>query len=345
MWATRGPDYSAELGERRRLPAPRSAIDPEYLAHHAILAANGHNTQPWRFEFSGSQVVIAPDMTRSTPVVDPDNHHLYASLGCAAENLMLAAAAAGSASATVFRPSADSAVVIDLVPAPVVSSPLHAAIAARQSTRADFDGRPLTPGQLSLLERAAEVEGCRAVIVADRPKMESVLELIVAANTAQVGNPAFVRELLDWMRFNASSAVAQGDGLYSACSGNPTLPTWLGNMVFPRVFTAKSENAKCVTQVRSSSGLAVIVSDRNDPMHWVQAGRSAQRFALKATALGLKVSFLNQPVEESDYRPRLAALLGLGDRRPDLVMRFGHGPSLPKSMRRPLADVMRVVAA
>jgi len=61
---------------------------------------------------------------------------------------------------------------------------------------------------------------------------------------------------------------------------------------------------------------------------------------LQATALGLKYAFVNQPVEVARLRRQLAAYLGLGARLPDLVVRFGAGPELPKSLRRPVAQVI-----
>ena len=88
--------------------------------------------------------------------------------------------------------------------------------------------------------------------------------------------------------------------------------------------------------MRSSSGVAVFVSQRDDRDHWVRAGRACQRFALQATALGLKHAFVNQPVEVASLRPELAALVGMPGRRPDIVMRFGYGPVLPFSARRPV---------
>lgn len=65
------------------------------LVRHATLAASSHNTQPWKFRREHSAITILPDWSRRCPVVDPDDHHLYASLGCAAENLLLAAQATG----------------------------------------------------------------------------------------------------------------------------------------------------------------------------------------------------------------------------------------------------------
>jgi len=49
----------------------------------------------------------------------------------------------------------------------------------------------------------------------------------------------------------------------------------------------------------------------------------------------LKYAFINQPVEVPNLRDELSSHLGLGGRRPDIIVRFGHGPELPKSLRRP----------
>ncbi len=39
-------------------------------------------------------------------------------------------------------------------------------------------------------------------------------------------------------------------------------------------------------------------------------------------------------------RPALAAALGLAGQRPELVVRFGRGPALPRSLRRPVESVL-----
>lgn len=337
--AGRGPSYQQASAPVRAEMEARSDADMLYLVHHAVLAANSHNTQPWLFGTGERHLEITPDRRRETPIVDPDHHHLFASLGCAAENLSLAALAAG-AQANIAFVSATAGLRVDLEKTRATPNPLFAAIRSRQCTRADYDGRASKPADLASLEQAAAVQGCRVMLITEKPVMANVLDLIIAANSAQIADEAFMRELKSWIRFNAASAVTSGDGLYSACGGNPSLPDWLGNALFERVVTAEGENAKCVSQIRSSAGLAIFVSDRNDPAHWVQAGRSYQRFALQATLLGLKHAFLNQPVEVAAFRSQLASLLGIGDKRPDLVVRFGYGPAMPMSMRRPIADVM-----
>jgi nitroreductase len=73
-------------------PEDRRALLQE-LVRYATLAPSSHNTQCWKFKLGGHAVSILPDLTRRCPAVDPDDHHLLASSGCAAENLVLAAEA------------------------------------------------------------------------------------------------------------------------------------------------------------------------------------------------------------------------------------------------------------
>jgi hypothetical protein len=74
--------------------------------------------------------------------------------------------------------------------------------------------------------------------------------------------------------------------------------------------------------------------------HWIEVGRCYERFALQATALGIRNAFLNQPVEVASVRSPFADAMGLAGQRPDLVVRFGRGPSLPRSLRRPVQAVL-----
>jgi hypothetical protein len=84
----------------------------------------------------------------------------------------------------------------------------------------------------------------------------------------------------------------------------------------------------------------VFVSERNDRPHWIASGRAYQRFALRATVLGIKHAFLNQAVEVPQVRARLAEHLALGERRPDLIVRFGYAETMPFSLRRPPSAVL-----
>ena len=72
---------------------PDEAATLKEIIRYATMAPSGHNTQCWRFRVGSRSIAIFPDLSRRTPVVDPDDHHLFVSLGCAIENLVQAARA------------------------------------------------------------------------------------------------------------------------------------------------------------------------------------------------------------------------------------------------------------
>lgn len=331
-------DYARGIaGLRAQLADPASLTE---LIRYSVLAANGHNTQPWLFRARPGQIAILRDPQRRTPVVDPDDHHVFVSLGAAAENLALASAARGQPGIVRFDQANGGAVLFDFAKGPAARSPLFDAIPHRQSTRAEYDDRVVSTADLAALVQAAAVPGVDLVLLTERARIDSLRDLIVTGNSAQMADPAFVRELKAWLRFNPREALRRGDGLYSVASGNPPLPDWLGPLAFDWLASVSSQNDAYARQVRSSAGLAVFVGAGADPASWVAVGQACQRFGLQATALGLKCAFMNQPVEVPQLRSELAALVGLPGRRPDLVMRFGHGPTLPWSPRRPVTAVL-----
>jgi hypothetical protein len=309
------------------------------LVRLATLAPSSHNTQCWRFAVEGKSLTIMPDLSRRCPAVDPDDHHLFVTLGCAAENLAHAALAQGLHAETRFD-ATRGAIVVPLTPTPAQATPLYQAIPARQCTRGDYDGQPLSNDELKLLERAGTSNGVRLLLLTERPAIERVLDHVVQGNTAQLADPTFVKELKTWIRFNSAAAVRTRDGLYSVSSGSPNIPSWIGNAAFGWFFTPTGENDKCSRQIRSSAGIAVFVGEAADRAHWVEVGQAYERFALQATALGIRNAFLNQPVEVAVVRTPFAEALGIAGQRPDLVVRFGRGPALPPSLRRPVDSVL-----
>jgi hypothetical protein len=332
--------YEDAMAKMRR-PIARSGLDNSGqlrdLVRQATLAASSHNTQPWKFTLAERSVTIRPDFTRRTPIVDPDDHHLFVSLGCATENLVHAALASGLHTDVLVREDAIDVAVDETTP---VRSPLFEAIPVRQCSRSIYDGHPLTVTELRALEDVARGDGVHAIVMTARPQIETVLDYVTRGNTAQIGDPAFVAELKAWVRFSEAEAVRTGDGLFSRTTGNPAVPRWLGTRLLGALLTPKSENDKCAKQLRSSAGVIVFVSDVNDRRHWIEAGRCYERLALQATALGIRTAFLNQPVEVAQLRSQLATWLNLGAQRPDLVVRFGRGPEMPRSLRRPIEQVL-----
>jgi len=324
--------YARAARDLWRLPKLNGGGFPaSALIHAATLAANGHNSQPWRFRVGARVIDILPDFSRRTPVVDPDDHHLFVSLGCALETLLQAGDGFGWAGTPEILP--EGAVRIAFSSVPARPNALFHAIPLRASTRAEYDGRPVDVATLRQLEAAVGKDvTLRWVLSAE--ERARLTDMIVAGNDAQLSEHAFMRELTDWIRFDAEEALARRDGLFTAASGNLTAPRWIGERLLPMVMTKKSEADRLRRWMTSSAGAAIFTGPAETPAGWIAVGRAFTRFALTATAAGLKLAFLNQPVEDVRTRRDMSAWMGEPTRRPDLVVRFGYGPDLPRALRR-----------
>ena len=314
------------------------------IARYATMAANSHNTQPWRIELEESAISFLPDEERKCPSVDPDDHHLFISLGCAAENAVQTAAAFGLKSDLNFNKESH-VLRVEFSPRPEVpetqvSNALFEAIPERQSTRADFDGVQLTDVEWVVLRESISHPRVQVMFFSSEEEMEEVLKFVVEGNRSQMKDSGFVAELRSWIRMSYADAIAKGDGLFGKVSGNPALPDWLGKRLFDLMFNESTETKKYEKQVRSSAGIAVFIGGSESPASWVEVGRCFEHFALLTTSMGILHSHLNQPVEVPDVRRKFADFLGIGSQRPDLVIRFGKGQPMLKSLRRPLEEVI-----
>lgn len=335
-----GQTYTELARTLRRLPVPGSGDAKRALVQAATLAASSHNTQPWIFRLTSKGIVIEPDLSRRCEVVDPDDSHLFKSLGCAAENIVAAAPA--------YRLSADVQIADD-GRIGIELSPLGAAgdsrilevIAERQCTKTPYDGRPLAVAKSAELELAGTGNCVRVELIDDPVQMEAILELVNEGNRTQLSDPEFRRELIEWIRVNDSTAVESGDGLSGRVSGQPQLPTWLARPLMPFVLTPKAQEKTDTVNLRSAAGIAVFIGETDDLPVWIEAGRAYERFALRTTASGIRNAFINQPIEVRRLRKELHSLLNLtGSETAHLMVRYGHGAVAPYSLRRPVADVL-----
>jgi hypothetical protein len=172
---------------------------PRELVRYATLAANSHNAQPWTFTISDGNIAIAPDFRRRCPAVDPDDHHLFVSLGCATENLILAASAAGLRAEPLLDVDGINVTLDRTAPELTV---LFKAIPLRQSARSMYDGRLVGNESLRFLEQAGAGEGVSIMMLTDRAKIANVGDYVIQANSAQMSDKEFMNELIAWLRFN-----------------------------------------------------------------------------------------------------------------------------------------------
>lgn len=329
-------DYDTFARQQRAPLQPDGGV--KELVRMAVLAPSGHNAQPWLFASDGCSLRLRPDLSRRTPVVDPDDHHLYVSLGAAVENMKIAGAPLGMPGDA--DGGADGSIAYRWAAGTSRADPLVDAIPRRQSTRTEYDGSRIDAATLAALLAAGRRPGVRLVALTTPAARAAVRDLVTEGTARQMEDAAFVAELKHWLRFSAGRAMRDGDGLYAAATGSPAMPEFIGGLAFDLFFRKGPERDRYARQMDSSSTVVVFFGERADAAHWIAVGRAAQRLLLEATRAGLACAFVNQPVEVPSLRAQLAALAGEPALRPDVVIRIGRSTALPWSPRRPVSDVL-----
>lgn len=308
------------------------------LVHYATLAANGHNTQAWKFAIKENAIEIHPDYSRRLPVVDPNDRELWISLGCSLENLLVAARASGYTAEVKYPDRADF-IHVQLTADSPQDSPLFGAIPLRQNTRSAYNGRLIKNEDLDQLQSLQLEPGVALHFATNPTAMETFLEYVNLGNLSQYANPDFVDELIEWVRFNNKEALSSLDGLYSICSGNPQVPRFIGKMFVASTQPQQQADADA-KKFRTSPTAVIIASESDDKVSWVRTGQVYERLALKMTSLNIKSALLNQPIEVTEIRSQFQNAIGLGNALPQLLLRFGYADPMPKSLRRPVEQVL-----
>lgn len=317
--------------------------DFKFLVEYAIKAPSGHNTQPWKFEQAGDSIIIYPDFSRALPAVDSDNHALYISLGCALENMLIVAGHIGYETAVQYPEDSKGGIAVRFKKGDAVhhkTDDLFDYIPARQVNRSKYSAEKVSDEKLNQLGSSFSFDGVSLVILNGLEKFERLIPLVIEGNNLQFGNKQFVKELTGWFRYSKREAERKKDGLWVATMGIPGMGRVLGKFVMRNFVSAKSEAKRLKEVLSHTQGLAVFVADKNDVEHWIRTGRAFQRFGLTATKLGISHAHLNMPCEETQVRVKLAKELGLEDKHPLLLIRYGYANKMPYSYRRNVEDVI-----
>ena len=199
-----------------------------FLLRYAILAPSVKNSQPWAFSVQGNRIHLIADLDRGQPIADPARRELYISMGCALENLLVAAEHFGFRHGVSYFPEPEQLELVATVIFAPGGVPSHAragatlsAILRRHNDNSIF--RPAAVPEQSRLRLAAccvEPE-LRVYLTDDRHFHRWIDALTVEADQVEFADPAFRRELGYWI----------GQGVF----GGPPLKARLGNMAVSRM--------------------------------------------------------------------------------------------------------------
>jgi len=314
-----------------------------WLVRWAVLAPSGHNTQPWIFRVENETLELYADRTRALPVVDPEDRELTISCGAALFHLWLALRHFGHAGDVELQPEIGNVDLLARVRLGEVRQPraeeelLFTQIRRRHTHRGPFDPRPLSPGLIAALQAAAAEEGAWLHVLEGEEIRGAVAGLIAEGDRLQWSNPDFRRELAAWTHPNHSRSQ---DGIPGYALGMSEAAS-LASPLLVRTFDLGQGRAARDRELAAGSPvLAVLGTDEEDTLAWLEAGEALARVLLRARRDGVWASFLNQPVEVPELRAELREVLGRSG-HPQMILRLGTSETTPRpTPRRGVAEVL-----
>ena len=348
----------------------RSNDGPLALVRAAMLTASPHNTQPWLFKVTSSSIELHVDAARNVGALDPYLREEHIGIGCALENLMLAAASHGYMAGLTLVPGTLAPIAGRLQPNLVARvdlttgkreqselSELYEAIPRRHTNRSPYRSEKLIPDVFlnelaSVGSDEADVKVFSFTAAADR---ERITEISSAANAELYSDPEVERSSERWIRTKWSDVQKYRDGLTIdafglspiASAASKIMPLWM----FRRIASRAQRDAYSGLMLSAPLIGLIAVRDRYDKADSIRAGRIWQRIHLLATARGLAARPSNEAVEMVDHErfrgkePRRAGLLtgitGDAGWQPTFVFYMGYPiRTAPPSPRRSIDNVV-----
>jgi hypothetical protein len=335
--------------------AAMSGVDRVVAA--GILACNPHNTQAWRITVAGDTVNVYSDPRRRMPLNDASAREHFAGLGCAIENMVIAAGPAGYTPAVTTFPDGTSsdhiARIVLGAGGSEVDRALAEAIPRRHTNRGPYTNEAVDLNALA--GQAARIDGAGVLWVTDKAARDRLGALYVEATEAITADAEQSAEAFSWFRNDRGDIDEHRDGLTLDGQG-------LGGVTLlaAKLLPAQSRTGgdafwvKSTREVHTATAAAygvITVGDVADRAAQVNGGRLLARMHLAATALGLGFHHMNQITERIDrdhalgrqdvFAARWGELLGRPATTGLVSFRIGHPERTPGlSPRRALNDVV-----
>jgi nitroreductase len=317
VWEIREQDFPVTLPIELQL---------RFLLRYAILAPSARNSQPWRFEIDNNTAVLFAAQRVPQPHSDPEDRELYLSLGCALENLLIAAEHFGFAhEVTYFPDGAKSDLAARVVFEPGGSRSLTRAditlntILQRHNDNGVYRSTPVPEDVRQRLQACCVESDLRLDLTDGRFFYRCVDALTLEADRLEFANAGFRKELASW--------ISQG------VFGNPPVISRLGGLAVAQLDLGEAV-AKQDHQLVESAALLGLISARSDThMVHVKAGQLFERLWLRATAMGVRVHPMSQTMRHPELRAAVGELVPEPGWKPLHLFRVGYARSEKQRQR------------
>lgn len=329
-----------------------------HLVGWAILAANSHNVQPWKFILRPKESIIDVCVTPEgvLPVSDPTGRQAFISIGCAIENLAIASSnyqincqiSINEQYALYPKPAAR--IYLGLVTtenARLADGQLFKAIKQRRNNRSIYKiNYPLMQEIILNMKKTAKERNVKLHMIQDDATRKIFAYIQSQGDGYVIANKAFRQELADYLLPNDTE---KSKGMPGSTFGlNDQMAAIIHQELKKEVLNkdlAKNFAATSKAVINSSPVIGVITAPKDEPQYWIKAGMAFQKIALTAASYGngLNVAVHAAMTEVAILNWLLKIRLGTFE-RPTVIFRMGYATQkMPHSPRMPAGKVTEVV--
>ncbi len=306
----------------------------QFLLGYAILAPSSHNSQPWKFNVSGDEIRLYADKTRWLNVADADQREFYISLGCALENLLVAAEHFGYNHDVTYFPGDDDLVAVVKLAAEQAKGSqasrdprLFDAILTRHTNRKPYEDMAIPESALQMLQNQSAGGDIRLYLTPDKNAINKFGDLVVRADKTQYGDPNYRSELGFWL----------GQGVM----GPTGIQAKIAQLYVVLLDAGSEQTKKDAELVNSTPVLGFISSRENDRISQVKVGQLFERVWLAAEAQGIRLQPMSQALEVPETKAELTEMIPKKGLYPQQTFRLGYAEAEEgHTPRRPVDDVI-----
>lgn len=338
------------------------------LSAYGLLAANGHNMQPWKIRLDQNNPMVFylfADSSRMTPQVDPDSRQMMVTQGTFLDYVEVAGQEIGYQPDIAFFPDGlydekHLAESMNVKPVAKITlrktvprhTPLFNALYLPDTNRAPYKPEKLTGQQLSLLQNLPEDQNLSVKVYQDKENIGRLGKLAMEGAVIESGVSRVMAESGAIFRSNEYQKNKYRYGFSVEGQGMSGIMAQLTQglvTLFPSMNSGKSASDLFIKSTQDSvngtPAYAMILTKDNSRVNQVKSGILYSRLTLTAHQLGLVCQPLSQVLEEypemSQAYKRIHEQYAPDGGTIQMLVRIGRPTqSVPVTMRRDVMDLI-----
>lgn len=297
-----------------------------FLLKFAVLAPSSHNSQPWKFEISGNIISIFLEKSRRLRQSDENDRQAYISLGCALENILIAAHYYGYLTKVVYLPNpANPSLAVEIYfsrkeEPKQDDNHLIFSIPKRVTNRNPYADTMPSADFLEQIQGFSSGD-MRVTVVTDQNLKSAITDTALNASIAAMEDKDFRLELSRYVKSNITSSSI---GMPCFGMGIPTLFSFIVPTIIRYLNVNKINNKKDKKLLKEqTSSLVILETQNDDKLSWLKTGQIYEKIALMATASRLATAMWAAPIQIGEFYKDIQKILK-SFLRPQVLFRLGY---------------------